>query len=256
MHTLTFIVPLRAPETAGNWQKVSALANRTLGSIRNQSSDSWKCMLVCHEPPVGFRPHRNIEILQVGMPVPRSHAEAMSDKRMKKKAGLSLLRRDPSRYTMLLDADDLVCHNLVAFLSDKEVRSGWEVAREYVHFENWPFLIRRNTADRGWCCYAIFRVAPQALPKTVEDNGRTPIMLPHNEWRQYFARRGHPLQALPFYAVTICRGTGENEVNSAPPPIRSVGGVVGRILSSRPVSATISRRFNLYPLPPRFRNIR
>ena len=123
-------------------------------------------------------------------------------------------------YLMIVDADDLVSSDLVAFVGRNAHPHGYLVTAGYVFdapsgaiaftyplpaFEKWPF-------DRVCGTSALVRFAPDELP---HDNGDGSLFGRifggrHKSVRSRAAAAGRPLAALPFRAAVYVRGTGEN----------------------------------------------
>lgn len=241
MPTIAFIVPLRSPESCNNWKRVSRLCMRTLGSLSNQSSDDWICILVCNEPPEGADRIQNLTIVRKNFSIPTTHGERMRDKQLKKKIGFECAMEAEPKYVMALDADDLLHSELVAYLSNQDSTIGWQIRSGY-DYEGGRLLVRRfNTFDKSCGSSSI-------LPACDLEQVMIGYQLPHNKIRDYYHELGRPLKSIPFIGAVHILGTGDNCSRGKAVRFSSVRRSLRTILGLRFLNARIIETYNIKPL--------
>src|SRR5262245_7318229 len=108
-----FIIPLVSREAAADWELVSRLCRRTLGSLLNQTADGWIAVVVGSEPPQYWPTDNRVKFVQADLPLPRTIDDRYQDQKLKVKRGMLVLREYDPAFMMRLDADDLVTNKLV-----------------------------------------------------------------------------------------------------------------------------------------------
>jgi hypothetical protein len=248
MRDITFIIPLRAPQTCHSWERTSHLCNRTLASLRNQSHSNWQAILVCNQIPIGMVDDMRITAIEGDFPIPSDLHSAMNDKGAKKLRALEWLVDHPSRYAMLIDADDVVHSHLADFIARRDAL-GWIVAEGYRFYErHWPFLIIDRQFDKHCGTCYVLRVDRDLGPKRDAIAGH-PLMRAHETIEDFFAQKGEPLERIPFFSVIQCCATNENTVNNAF-GFSSPRSFLKLALRSRPLTKRLCKDFALAPLQP------
>jgi hypothetical protein len=238
MADIAFLIPLRAREASNDWSIVSRLANRTVASLLSQTNPNWRCVLSCNEPPEGLPQDARITVITHDHPIPTDFASQMWDKGMKKLRAIRWLCKHPSRYAMLVDADDLVHRDLAAFVvaNDAEcwlIRHGWSW-----HEGRWPFLVRENAFDQKCGSCYVLRLSGRHALRGEDFAGRRSghaLMQNHTHVERHAEAR-----TVPFRAVVRCLGTGENAVGS-----RKRNNTASLALRSYPFTRRLRSQFGL-----------
>jgi len=211
MPLLTFVIPVRHQENAKDWQALKARLSVTLASIANQSSDDWEGIVVANEgadlPPMpkGFR------VLRVDFPPNPLHdrtgatdlAPYYDATRMDKGRRIlsGMLAGDNSRYFMVVDDDDLVSKNLVAYVSRHEGANGWAISRGYVWTEGGKLLFQSDNFHMTCGSSHIIRSDLYELPRSLaeaDDDWLKTRVGSHIRHVAILAENGVPLEHLPF----------------------------------------------------------
>lgn len=240
MALVSFIVPLRSPQSCSDWSTVSALCKRTLGSLANQSSSDWHCLLVCNEPPLQVGDMPKVTVIQDRFPIPQDHRERMLDKGRKKRRGLAELRSRATEYVMCLDADDLLHRRLVEFVADHSADPGWLLARGY-EYASGRFALQKSNFHMGCGSSCILR-----HEGIVRDP--RPFLMSHVHVKGYYDQIGRPLAKLPFYGALHILETGQNNQNRSLPRVTGLRSALYLARRLKPVTRRIRDTYNLYPL--------
>lgn len=233
---ITFVIPLRAPQSCNNWEQVSTACVGTLQSIANQSSGNYQCLLVCHEPPPSIPSVNNFEIVRVNYPVPKTDKERKQDKGLKIRQALEYLKCKTSVFSMNLDADDRIHHDLVRFVESNETGSGWRIGKGYV-YPGGKWLRAHNGSFDSLCGSSIIC--------RVDDLSETasPILWGHCQAQDQFKQKGTPLTDVPFYAAVKVVGYGDNITETKFLWSESIKRTMKKTLMMRPVSSQFKKNF-------------
>ena len=245
MNKLTFIIPLRAPESCNNWETVSKACTGTLQSIANQTSSNYQCVLVCHQPPSTLPVVENLKIIQVEYAPPKNYEERKNDKQQKIERACEYLKQHPSEFSMNLDADDRVHKELVSFVENCETSYGWRIGRGYVYpGERW-MRQHKDTFDQLCGSSIITRVDDVNNPEKT-------VTVGHCQAKQHFLALGRPLNPIPFYAAVKCTGYGDNLTTTKFLKSESMKRTLKKLLMLRYASAPFKTAFafDTHPVQP------
>ena len=210
---LVFVVPLQSPAASTNWEKVSALAVRSLGAILQQTNPAFHVFLVCNEPPNALPVHPNLTVLRRDLPLPAAGAR-MLDKWSKVRIGLVAARRFAPCQIMVVDADDLVSNRLAAHCAANQDMDGWIFDKGWLYDEGSRWLFSYSANFDAICgTSSIVRVKMEDLP-TEEEGGRAGNLIleaGHTKIRPVMRDRGRVLEPLPFRGAVYVLRTGEND---------------------------------------------
>jgi len=92
MSILSFIIPLRSPETTNNWKQVSSDCVKTILSILQQTDQDFDVYLVCNKEPEGLPKSTNINVITDNFPLPTKLNEMRRDQAIKIKKALVEIR--------------------------------------------------------------------------------------------------------------------------------------------------------------------
>ena len=150
---LTFIVPVRHPQNARDWNRVKRVLEQTTTSIAGQSSKEWRGVVVANRgsdlptlPPqfsvawVDFSPNP-LHDLGPDIAINQDKYEAFRyDKGHRVMAGL--LHAPDSNHYMVVDDDDFVSSRLADFVARHPDENGWYIGKGYWWTEGskWTFL--------------------------------------------------------------------------------------------------------------------
>lgn len=240
---LAFITSLRHPDNARDYARNERLLTDTLDSIALQTSDDYVIVVVSNVA-LSFPLPDRVKSVVVDFPAPAppgAHAayEAFVwDKGTKIGIGLIAAREYAPDYVMIIDADDFVHRDIVAFTSEHVGSPGWYVSR------GWRYSGTRNVyrSLRGFhlqcgtayvlpfAAYAVPDDASAALsPGAVFDafgDRLATILGSHMRVVKWARKNGYPLAPLPFRGAVHHVDTGENHSGG------TLGGVA-RALSPR-----------------------
>ncbi len=117
---VVFVIPLRSKNTVKDWNVTSKFFNNTIRSIFNQSSNKFKCIVVCNEMPIMDAAYdERLEFISLNLPIPSNHKEMCRDKFWRYTVAAVRIREileqqqkpENGIYVMPIDADDLLnCH--------------------------------------------------------------------------------------------------------------------------------------------------
>lgn len=248
---LVFIVPLRSPKTARNWQQVSRMAIRTLRSACAQDCDDFRVVLVCNEKPAGMFDHPRLLVIEEDFPLPGPEAEdKMRDKWSKVQRGLIEVRGEAPAHFMCVDADDCVHRGLARHCRRHPESAGFYFETGYLHdagsrwLFRWPdFNIYCGTSSIVWC-------GAEDLPATMDDPESCCPMLEYGHVGivRGMEQRGRPLHPLPFVGAIYNTDTGENHTDISVTRWKSRRVQLARLLRGRLVTRQKRADFGLYVL--------
>ena len=200
---LTFIIPLRSKHSCFDWEKVSNACTGTLYSIARQTDTAYNCILVCHETPAKIPPSINIKIINVDLPYPNSFEEFKKDKSLKIKEGIKHLKDSPSKFYMILDADDRVHSGLTQYIANNQDHDNFIVDKGYV-YPGGRFL-RAHKGNFDQICGSV-------LISSFNDilNGKIFILDGHHNLKSNFKKFEKNIIQIPFFAVIKNVSYGEN----------------------------------------------
>lgn len=240
MVTIAFIIPLRSPGASRDWQKVSRLCSRTLGSLSRQTSGDWRAILVCNAPPEGADTFPNVTVISDDFPVPRFERSAqIDDKQAKKVVGLEAASDFDPWYVMAVDADDLLHRRLVEFIGTNHHHPGWQMRFGYEYGGGLVARRRRGYFDRR--CGTCSILAYQPLK-----SDSSPFQVPHDRLRAHRIQGG-VLRPLPFYGAVHVLDTGDNLSGASAMSFNGIGDAMRTVYNMRPVTPAFCETYNLIP---------
>lgn len=227
---LTFVVPVRHPDSVEDWTAVKRRLSQTLQSVAGQESGRWRCVVVANEGAdlPGLPP--NVSVVRVGlpfMPLPSAREgqegrnEAVrADKGRRVLHGLMAAR--PTGHVMVVDDDDFVSRRLAAHVASEPHAPGWFIDSGFVFGgSGWMYAFPRGF--NGLCGTSlIVRADLLRLPATLEDAEETWTrrwLGSHVHLRRDLELSGTPLSPLPFPGAVYRVGHHDN--TSGSPTIRA-----------------------------------
>ncbi|MDX1889116.1 glycosyltransferase family A protein [Mycolicibacterium sp. 050158] len=226
---LAFVTTLRHPHNSRDYAHVERLLRESLRSITRQTHDDYVVVIVGNQAPRFALPPRThfVEVdfdppsLQRG---PHTGATAcVWDKGTKTGVALAWLRASPPDYVMLLDADDFIHRDLVAYVHRHPTSPGWVVKRGYAYSRRRNVYAWRRRLDRICGTSFILPFAALGVPPSLRvdataeavadafgDDVLEQVLAGHRYALDWWRRRGRHLQTLPFAGVVYHLDTGEN----------------------------------------------
>jgi (2Fe-2S) ferredoxin len=249
---LAFIIPLKSAQASQDWRRTSALFERCLKSTCNQTSKSFKTIVVCNEKPSVKFYNENIVYVQVDFLPPKKEtnkiAKGLTDKGRKVLKGIIAAQEFLPSHVMTVDADDCVSNRLAEFVSQNSnadgwyFKSGWKYRENdsYVYIKHRKFYTLSGTAN-------IIHTKHLELPEQPEYNrgyGYYRFYIDHQRVRQSMEERGVLMRPLPFPGAIYILSTGDNMSQNE-------DNLSFSFLNRRALSQQISSEFGLYPLVPK-----
>jgi hypothetical protein len=248
---LAFLVPVKSPLASRDWNRLSALFERSLRSICRQDSDDFTVTVVCNERPRTCFEHPAVRYLDVDMPPADNTAESReADRARKLQVGAAELRHSGASHIMAVDADDCVSRRIASVVNNSPTDApGWLLREGYVWKEG-SRVSYRNVKNFNHTCGStaitrrdLFEHMFRAGPRYTFEEPALPAGIQHG--------------SFPFAAVVYTILNGENIflgaglVESA----RSREGVARfyarKAVRYRPalVTRSLQNEFGLYDLP-------
>jgi hypothetical protein len=230
---LTFIIPLRHPQNARNWSVLKRILTQTMRSISGQDDGRWRAIIVANRgsdlPPLPEK----FELIEVDFPPNPMHEqggnsrEAFLDScRVDKgrRVLVGILAAEQSEFVMVVDDDDFVNRRLTSFAASQAGASGWYMEDGYIWGDGGRLIYKFPLFWRFCGTSHIVRRASYEVPASLEAADLTyvrRIFGCHVYARDYLAKRGVPLEPLPFLGA-IYRLGHINAHSKSPSLLRQV----------------------------------
>jgi len=243
-----FIMTLASPEwKPGRWDKVSEICNNTIRSILNQTSDSFRLILVCNKPPLHLPPSDKIIVTQTTLPCPTDYNGVINDIFQKIKIGMTVARDYGPAFIMRIDADDFVSHDLVAFTEKHPKDNGWYIKWGYCYDYYNQKMYHQPNLHLNCGTAHIVNCKEKDFPTTIDtpDENWLKCIWQHQNINQFLTPMGRTLRPLPFPGVVRSVNTS---VNSEAKPVVHKN-MVKRFLTEKflkkPLNKQIIQEFSL-----------
>ena len=211
MHpVLTFVIPVRHPDNARDWNELKSYLGVTLASIANQAESGWRAIIVAnHGSDLPALPP-GVEVVWVDFPPNPLHEQGAQDRnafheavRLDKGRRIlaGMLAAEKTEYMMLVDDDDLISSGLTGFVKQQRGANGWFVRHGYVWTPGNSLLYRHPDFSRLCGTSHIIRTDLFSLPASMHSATDTYVknMLgSHVFITKYLTEQGTPLAPLPF----------------------------------------------------------
>jgi hypothetical protein len=210
---LTFLVPVRHPKNAKNWQLLKSNLAQTAQSIAAQTDPRWRAIVVANREadlpdfPDGFAVIRvdfppNLQYDLGSAALDDVYEAVRFDKGRRILAGLMEVK--PQGHIMLVDDDDLVSNRLTEFVAQNSASNGWFIENGYLWSEGGRLLLKCKNFS-GLCGTShIVRSDLYIIPHKVDDNAEAyakRIFGSHIMIEKYLRDSGTPLAPLPFHGA-------------------------------------------------------
>jgi hypothetical protein len=250
---IVFVIPLRNPEIAQDWDRCNALCQQTVRSALAQIDGAVRVIVVGKDFVPDVEDAR-LTVLRLPFRTPeRNWEDQHRDKYIKIAHGLVEARKHAPCYVMKLDADDLVSRHLSSAAHDLGHRPGYYLPYGYLWLEGSRvvrpvenFHHHCGSSNILWC-------EADELPASIDDDmSKFRIMRwGHNITVREFDKLGTPLMPLPIRSAIYRKGSGENITGHLAPRGTTYSkpnwkyyiGQALRLAELRPFTRTIQRDF-------------
>ena len=231
---VVFAIPLRAKETAKDWNGVLSRLQKTIKSIFNQTNPEFRCIVACNKIPEMDKNYDDrLEFIELpDMPIPGNWLEMARDKFWK----LTMIavriheilemqaKPEDGIYVMPVDGDDLLNRKIAEYCSRYPNENGfvskdgyvWQTGKRYfrVYKQMHTYcgscnIVKMYLDDLPEKCPADPRLCHDG-ETAGELNARYPIRYDHNTIVEHYANAGKPFSQLPFRSTVYVLGTGDN----------------------------------------------
>ncbi|MEP7702669.1 glycosyltransferase family A protein [Paraglaciecola sp. 25GB23A] len=233
-----FLLALKHPDTANDYQNVERLLSNTLHSVVGQTVEDFRVVVVCNRlPQVSIQDDR-IHFHVVHFPAVAKEngklnvEQKFTDKGSKYLSGLLYAKQFNPIYVYILDSDDWVNTNFIAFLNSAPAHPIWYVDKGY--FVNLDKKEYKKRSGLVRYCGSTFvydyqflmseanihqNISSESTQKELIDATShffvVNLLSNHLINFNYFKNKGFIPKALPFYSACWIQGTGENVSNTA-----------------------------------------
>lgn len=211
MNTLiTFVIPVRHPANSKDWSRLKANLTQTIRSISAQTNKNWRAVIVANDgadlPDVPSK----FEIVRVTFPPNELHDDYGDDIEVfydavridkGRRVLMGMLHVRDTHFYMIVDDDDFVSNNLVAYVADHKNDNGWKVVNGYIWGDGGNLLYIHNDFANFCGTSLIIRSDLYQLPSGYDgasDDYIKTMLGSHIKIGNILAKQGTPLASLPF----------------------------------------------------------
>lgn len=210
MTCLTFIIPVRHPDSSNRWDVLIKNLKETIQSISAQTSHRWKCVVVANSGAELPNLPEKFEVCFVNFPPNKLYTKGIADqgafqeavKFDKGKRILSgILHAKSKNYLMFVDDDDFIHRDLTKFVCKNKGENGWYIPKGMLWKDGSNLLMNFSRFNMYCGTSHIVRSDLLDLDKNEEDIDIEYIkrMLgSHIHLKSELDKNQTPLKALPF----------------------------------------------------------
>lgn len=222
---ITFLIPVRHPDSVPDWRLVRDLVATTLRSVAAQAHDAWCCYVALERGAELDPPPPGVRLVPTDIADPRLPedlpARAVAIRRDKGARLVAALRaaRDDGRaggHLMPCDYDDLVSRRLAGHAAGAPEADGWTVERGHLwDGGRWATLYPgafHELCGTSLVVHARHLTGPGGPLDRPEAAER--LLGSHKFLAPDLAAAGTPLAPLPFPGAVYRMGTGVNAMNA------------------------------------------
>jgi hypothetical protein len=201
---------VRHQDNAKDWSRLKANLSQTLASIANQTSNSWRAIVVANEGADLPALPAKVDVLRVTFPPNALHDKGSApqseiyeafrfDKGRRVLA--AMLAAEPTSHFMIVDDDDFVSSRLAEFVERNPSANGWVIKQGYIWTDQGSVLF--SYSDLNGLCGSTLIVRSDLYelpePGSAWPDDRIRMMLgSHRQIGNHLAQAGTPLEPLPF----------------------------------------------------------
>ena len=230
---IAFIIAFRHPDSTNDYTHVVQLLNATLDSLLKQTKDDFKVYIGCNVEPVMNISDSRVKFCTIDCPLPKNRKEVLLDKGVKRAIAIQTANTEIAPdYFFLLDADDLVSNDCVAYLHQQDwIHSpgGYWLERGYL-LDMFNRKAQEKCGFNRYCGSSLMLSSKVLTQKLFKGNPGLQKLTSHSEFidecdpyvleqvlgdhiavRHYMDSLGYPLQRIVRPLVCWKINTGENE---------------------------------------------
>jgi hypothetical protein len=207
---ITFIIPVRHPENAPDWDALCQRLSQTITSISAQTHADWRCVIVANDGAVLPDMPEQFSIERVSFP-PNPAYDLRKDNRelaydavrldKGRRILAGMLAAADSDYFMIVDDDDFISARLVEYVAAHRGDYGWKIHQGFIWGEGGQLMMGYDYFYHFCGTSMIIRSDLFGLPASMEECSEEflKVMLgSHKRIVGILEERGTPLASLPF----------------------------------------------------------
>ena len=206
---ITFIIPVRHPKNSKNWENLKNNLSQTIQSISAQTNPDWRAVIIANEgADIPALPDK-FECVRVDFPPNDMYENQGKDRELFFEArrldkGSRILKGMLNRETtffMVVDDDDFIHRDLVAFASKDRDANGWTISDGYLWEDAGSLLYLHHDFSNTCGTSHVIKSELFKLPSNFEQSDPEYIktMLgSHIKIEHILSSNGTPLEKLPF----------------------------------------------------------
>lgn len=224
---VAFVIPFKPKRNSKDWEKDSYYLSATIHSILHQTNHNFKIYVVLHDLPDRIIEHPQLsyitfpsayvdfdnikdgqEQLKNNSWYSQKDIEYIFDQGRKQMFGASLAKQSGCEFVMCIDADDIVCKDLVDYIHHhkQQIKAGWYVDKGFFYLTGKNVFVRQPYSMNVYngSVYIIrSEFIPQFDPMTLEVSACNFFsfhpLVPQFVFDTYKVK----LIPLPFYATIV-----------------------------------------------------
>ena len=214
---VTFGISLASAMT-GNWAHTCQMLEYTLSCVLGQTDSRLRVLIYGHEKPASYLlDDPRVEFIECSWKRPEKTDEYRFDKKHKRLIIGNRLRELGGGYFMPLDADDLVCKDLVEYVLRDDNKTGYSIRQGYALDWNNRRLAPvpgawDATFDQvcGSSAVFYFNICDLPVNGIANPDIKFNAFIHHAYWRVTSQELGRPLADIPFPAAIYVLNHSDN----------------------------------------------
>ena len=224
---LAFVIPFKPRRNSKDWDQDSCYLSSTIKSILHQTDSNFKIYVVLHDLPATIIEHPQLEYvtfpssyaefehikdgdeqLRNNSWYSRKDIEYIFDQGRKQMYGTSLAKKSGCEFVMCIDADDIVCNELVAYVHthQQQAEIGWYVDKGFFYLTEKKVFVKQPYSMNVYngSVYVIkSEFIPKFDPTTLKVSECNFFSFHPSVPRYIFDTYKVKLNPLPFYATIV-----------------------------------------------------
>ena len=227
---IAFLIPLPHPKSCRSYSRVASLLEDTLLSVCSQEDPDYHVIVICSERPSVSFDHPKVEYLRVNFEPLRAVKKGLrtdrgirTDKGCRLFLGLQHARKFEPSHVMFVDDDDFISNRISAHVKGYHEANGWFIQRGYRYAHGCSRLaVAEDFNKRCGSCHIIryellewheelpTDASKEEIISKVDSYYLKRVIGGHRRAPRFFARKGTPLQPLPFRGAVYHLNHGGN----------------------------------------------